>query len=182
MASRTALLPRILSGASAALLPYLVVVIHRHLDFLYIAQLERYKSPRLWGWISRHWGIVLDGQAALVQMAVLSSGIALAWFHLPVMVFYIIWVVAGIWLRTHRSSLQVSQRLQFTPRAVRLAALTFTVSVMVVLATTMLTGAMLSRLTAVPWAFLLVMGLCAGLAVFAAILGRRGHRLGRARL
>ncbi len=122
MAPLTAPLSRVLQRVAAALLPFAWVVVARHLDVVYITQLERYNSPRLWGWISRHWGVVLDGRAAILQGAVLVAGIVLSYLHLPAMTFYIAWVAAGMWLWARRSSLQVSQRLQFTPRAPSLSA------------------------------------------------------------
>lgn len=48
--------------AVTGLLPYVAVAVARHLDLIYLAQLERYNSVRLQGWIVRHWGIVLDAE------------------------------------------------------------------------------------------------------------------------
>lgn len=165
MSPRIGLLSRSLRRAAAALLPYVVVVVTRHLDLVYLTQLERYKSARLWDWISRHWGMVLDGQAALVQMAVLLGGMVLSWFHLPALAFYITWVGAGMWLAARRPSIQVSQRLQFTPRAVRLTAVTLVLTVAMMLGTTVLTIALLSRLMAAPRGFVVALSLATGLAV-----------------
>jgi len=165
MSPRIGLLSRNLRRAAAALLPYVGVVVTRHLDLVYLTQLERYKSSRLWGWISRHWGMVLDGQAALVQMAVLLAGVVLSWFHLPALAFYIIWVAAGMWLAGRRPSIQVSQRLQFTPRAIRLTAVTLVLAVAMMLETTVLTIALLSRLMAAPRGFVVALSLATGLAV-----------------
>ncbi len=165
MGPRTALVVLMLRRAAASLLPYVVLVVTRHLDFLYLAQLERYKSPRLWGWISRRWRMVLDAQAALLQAAVLVAGIILAWFRLPVIIFYMVWMAAGMWLSARRSSLQVSQRLQFTPRAVRLTAVTFILAMAIMAGTTVLTVALLSPLLAATRAFLVAIGLATGLVV-----------------
>ena len=165
MSPRIGLPSRSVRRAAAALLPYVGVVVTRHLDLVYLAQLERYKNPRLWGWISRHWGMVLDGQAALVQMAVLVAGVVLSWFHLPALTFFIIWVAAGMWLASRRPSIQVSQRLQFTPRAIRLTAITLVLAVAMMLGTTVLTIALLSRFMAAPRGFLVALGLATGLAV-----------------
>ncbi len=165
MGPRTALVVLMLRRAAASLLPYVVLVVTKHLDFLYLAQLERYKSPRLWGWISRRWRMVLDAQAALLQAAVLVAGIILAWFRLPVIIFYMVWMAAGMWLSARRSSLQVSQRLQFTPRAVRLTAVTFILAMAIVAGTTVLTVALLSPLLAATRAFLVAIGLATGLVV-----------------
>jgi len=95
---------RILQRVAAALLPYVLVVVARHLDVVYITQLERYNNPRLWGWISRHWGVVLDGRAAIIQGAVLVAGIGLSYLHLPAITFYIAWVAAGMWLWARSAS------------------------------------------------------------------------------
>ncbi len=160
---------RILQRAAAALLPYVLVVVARHLDIVYITQLERYNSLRLWGWISRHWGVVLDGRAAIVQGAVLLAGIVLARFHLPAVTFCIAWVAAGMWLWARRSSLQVSQRLQFTPRAVRLTAVTLILAAAMMLGTTVLAAAWVSRAIAAPLTFLVIIGLATGLAVVSEI-------------
>lgn len=165
MSPRIGLLSRSVRRAAAALLPYVVVVVTRHLDLVYLTQLERYKSARLWDWISRHWGMVLDGQAALVQMAVLLAGMVLSWFHLPALAFYITWVGAGMWLAGRRPSIQVSQRLQFTPRAIRLTAVTLVLAAALMLGTTVLTIALLSRLMAAPRGFLVALSLATGLVV-----------------
>ncbi|MDE2322605.1 MAG: UDP-N-acetylmuramoyl-tripeptide--D-alanyl-D-alanine ligase [candidate division NC10 bacterium] len=157
--------PSFAGRAVAGLLPYMAVVVGRHLDLIYLTQLERYNSARLRGWIVRHWGIVLDGRAALVQVAVLGVGILLAWLPLPAMMFYILWLAAGMWLRARWSSLQVSQRLQWTPRTVRLAAVTFVLAMAAMLATSWLTVAVLSRLMVAPRALLVGIGLAAGLFV-----------------
>lgn len=151
-------------GASA-LLPYAVVVVTRHLDLVYLAQLERYKSSRLWGWITRHRRVVLDPQASLIQAAVLAAGMALALLELHPIGLYVVWVAAGLWLAARRSSLQVSQRLQFTHRAVRLTAGTFVLAVAIMLGVAMLAVAALSRATMVPRTFAAAIGLAAGLAV-----------------
>jgi len=165
MGPRTALVVLMLRRAAASLLPYVVLVVTRYLDFLYLAQLERYKSPRLWGWISRRWRMVLDAQGALLQAAVLVAGIILAWFRLPVIIFYMVWMAAGMWLSARRSSLQVSQRLQFTPRAVRLTAVTFILAMAIMTGTTVLTVALLSPLLTATRAFLVAIGLATGLVV-----------------
>lgn len=165
MSPRIGLLSRSVRRAAAALLPYVVVVVTQHLDLVYLTQLERYKSLRLWGWISRHWGMVLDGQATLVQMAVLLAGVVLSWFHLPALTFYIIWVAAGMWLAGRRPSIQVSQRLQFTPRAIRLMAVTLVLAAALMLGTTVLTIALLSRLMTAPRGFLVALSLATGLVV-----------------
>jgi len=165
MAPRAPLLARAFRRAASVLLPYAVVVVARHLDVVYLAQLERYKSSRLWGWITRHWRIVLDPHAVLVQAAVLAAGVPLALFELHPIGLYVVWVAAGLWLADCRSSLQVSQRLQFTNRAVRLTAGTFVLAVTIMVGVAMLTVAVLSRTTMVLLTFAVAIGLAAGLAV-----------------
>ncbi|MDE2180695.1 MAG: UDP-N-acetylmuramoyl-tripeptide--D-alanyl-D-alanine ligase, partial [candidate division NC10 bacterium] len=155
--------------AVTGLLPYMAVVVARHLDLIYITQLERYNTARLRGWIARHWGIVLDGRGALVQVAVLGAGILLAWLRLPAIAFYIVWLSAGLWLRARWSSLQVSQRLQWTPRTVRLATVACILGVAATLVTSWLTAAVLSRLIVAPRALLVGIGLAAGLFVVSEI-------------
>ncbi|MDD5559456.1 UDP-N-acetylmuramoyl-tripeptide--D-alanyl-D-alanine ligase [Candidatus Methylomirabilis sp.] len=156
----------------------MVVVVTRHLDLIYLTQLERYNSARLRGWIARHWGIALDGRGALVQVAVLGAGILLAWLPLPDIpglghagtgTFYIVWLGAGIWLRARWSSLQVSQRLQWTPRAVRVAAVTFVLAAAVMFAASWLTVILVSRLIPAPRALLVGIGLAAGLLVISEV-------------
>lgn len=156
------------------LLPYVAVVVARHLDLIYLTQLERYNSARLRGWIARHWRIILDGRGALAQVAVLGTGIVLAWSPLSsipgfryagVGIWYIVWLAAGRWLSARYSSLQVSQRLQWTPRTVRLATVTCVLAVAALLAAAWLTAAVLSPMTAAPRVLLVGIGLAAGLWV-----------------
>ncbi|MCZ7626296.1 MAG: UDP-N-acetylmuramoyl-tripeptide--D-alanyl-D-alanine ligase [Candidatus Methylomirabilis sp.] len=148
-------------------LPYAAVVMARHLDLIYVTQLERYNSMRLRGWIARHWGIILDGRGMLVQAAVLGTGLLLAWLPIPLpgIAFYMMWLIAGIRLAAGYSSLQVSQRLQWTPRAVRLAAITGVLAAAAILVVTWLIDALLSSLMTVPLAFRIGIGLAAGLLV-----------------
>lgn len=161
--------PSLAGRAVTGLLPYMAVVVARHLDLIYLTQLERYNSARLRGWIAGHWGIALDGRGALVQVAVLGTGIFLAWIPLPAMTFYIVWLAAGIWLRARWSSLQVSQQLQWTPRTVRLAAVTLVLAVVGMFVTSGLTVVLLSRLMVAPLALRIGIGLAAGLLLMSEI-------------
>ncbi|HZY31964.1 MAG TPA: UDP-N-acetylmuramoyl-tripeptide--D-alanyl-D-alanine ligase [Candidatus Methylomirabilis sp.] len=158
-------LPRLFSRAGESLLSYGVVAAKRHLDFVYLAQLERYRSLRLCGWIRRHWRIVLDPRGALVQTAVLVAGLVFASLDLPVVVFYVVWAAAGMWLGARGCSLQVSQRLQFTPRAVRLSTVTLILALGIVLGIAMIVHGLLSRLAVGSSTFTVAIGLAAGLAV-----------------
>jgi UDP-N-acetylmuramoyl-tripeptide--D-alanyl-D-alanine ligase len=178
MPSGTALGYSLAGRAVTGLVPYVAVVVMRYLDLIYVTQLERYNSVRLGGWIARHWGIALDGRGAIVQMAVLGAGILLAWLSLPAVpglrhagtgTFYIVWLAAGMWLRARWSSLQVSQRLQWTSRTVRLAAVAFILAAAVMLITSWLTVALLPRLMVAPRALLVGIGLAAGLLVMSEV-------------
>ena len=159
------LLSRVIGRAAALLLPVVEILVARHLDFVYVTQLERYSSARLCDWMSRNLAIVLDAEAALIQVAVLIAGVALSGFHLPVVIFYLVWALAGTWLRGRRSSLQVSQRLQFTPRAVRLTTATFALAATVTAGAAWLVAALLARLMVAPRTSVVAIGLAAGLAV-----------------
>ncbi|MBZ0168415.1 UDP-N-acetylmuramoylalanyl-D-glutamate 2, 6-diaminopimelate ligase (UDP-N-acetylmuramyl-tripeptide synthetase) [Candidatus Methylomirabilis lanthanidiphila] len=153
--------------AVATVLPCMAVVVARHLDLIYVTQLERYNSARLRGWVARHWGIVLDGRGALIQVAVVGIGILLARLALPFsgVVLYMVWLTAGIWLSARYPSLQVSQRLQWTPRTIRLAAVTGVLAVAALIVTSWLIMAVLSQLLAAPRLLLVGIGLVAGLCV-----------------
>lgn len=153
--------------AVAMVLPCMAVAVARHLDLVYLTQLERYSSARLRGWIVRHWSIVLDGRGGLTQLAVVGIGILLAWLPIPFsgVVLYIVWLAAGIWLSTRYSSLQVSQRLQWTPRAIRLAAVAAVLAMAVLTVTSWLIMAALSQFLAASRLLLVGIGLAAGLCV-----------------
>ncbi len=164
--------------AVESVVPHLAVVVARYLDLIYLVQLERYNSVRVGGWIARHWDIALDGRGALIQAAVLGTGILLAWLPLSAMpglqyagtgVFYIIWLAAGLWLKSRWTSLQVSQRLQWTSRTVRLAAAAFILAAAAMLATSGLTVVLLSELMMAPSALLIGIGLAAGLLMMSEI-------------
>jgi UDP-N-acetylmuramoyl-tripeptide--D-alanyl-D-alanine ligase len=165
MASPIARLAQLFHRAAGLLLPHAAVAVKRHLDFVYLAQLERYKSARLAGWIPRHWSVVLDASGALVHIAVLAMGLVLASSRHALLAFYIIWAATGIWVAARRSSLQVSQRLQFTPRAVRLTLATLILGLAITLAFTILMMGWLSRITAASGVFAVAFGLAGGIAV-----------------
>lgn len=176
--SDTVLGPSLVGRTVAGLLPCVAVVVARHLDLIYLTQLERYNSGRLRGWIARHWDIVLDGKGALVQVAVLAAGILLAWLSptsilsfgfVEIGMLYIIWLAAGTWLRARYVSLQVSQRLQWTLRTVRLAAVTAVLAAAALLVVTWLSVTVLFWLLGAPRALLIGIGLAAGLFVVSEI-------------
>lgn len=165
MASRETPLPRIARRIVAALMPYAVIVATRHLDLVYVAQLERYASARFLAWIARNWRVVLDGRSALLQTLVIAAGVALALLGLPIIGLYVVWVAAGLWSAARHSSLQVSQRLQFTRRAIRLTSVTFVLAAAVMCGVTLMTVAAFSEVTVMPRIFAGAIGMIAGLAV-----------------
>jgi UDP-N-acetylmuramoyl-tripeptide--D-alanyl-D-alanine ligase len=156
---------RLLGRALGSILPHAAVALKRHLDFVYLSQLERYKSGRLIGWIPRHWGIVFDAPGALIQMAVLIAGLIVAPSRHPLLAFYIIWAATGIWVAARRLSIQMSQRLHFTPRAVRLSIAALILGSAVTVAVMILAMGLLSAITASSRAFAVAFGLAGGIAV-----------------
>lgn len=106
-------------------LPYPLLVANRHLDLLYIAQLERYKPGRLARWIRGNLPLALDGPELALQAALVGAGLALVRSTASAWAFLLAWTAAGWWLGRRRTSLQVSQRFALTPRAGRLALATF---------------------------------------------------------
>ena len=158
-------LARPLRWLALAPVSYAAVVAARHLDFVYVAQLERYKSDRLRRWILGHWRIVLDPEGAVVQAAVLTVGLALAALEWPAVWFYLVWMASGLWLAARRSSLQVSQRLQLTRRAVRLTTLTVILAVCVVLGVAMVATGASAHALAISPTYAVAIGLGAGLAI-----------------
>ncbi len=107
------------------LLPYVLVVVSRHLDCLYVLQLERYKPDRYAGWLRRRrWAVLSWVEIALqlltVAWAAVCAGMWSLW--LPQVWF---WLLTGYISLARYRSLQVSQHLQYTPRAVRDLAVGF---------------------------------------------------------
>jgi len=117
-------LPR-LARAAAAALPYPVAVALRQLDCLYILQLERYSPARYLGWARRHRGHLVPSAEVGVQLLALALGAGLRGLGAPWPAAYAVWLAAGHWALRRRRPLQVSQRLQWTARAVRVGALSF---------------------------------------------------------
>jgi UDP-N-acetylmuramoyl-tripeptide--D-alanyl-D-alanine ligase len=119
--------------------PYALVVGQHYLDCLYILQLERYKPDRYAGWMRAHWRMVIP--ALEIWLQVLTVGAAL------LLTSRVSWVAAyGLWLGTghvilaRRTRLQVSQRLQWTSRAIRVSALAFVLSALMVRGYTVFAG------------------------------------------
>lgn len=124
---------RTLWRAAGWTLPYLVLVVERHLDLVYIAQLERYQPGRFGLWVRRRPRLALDHRELGLQLAILAVGVAGLPFAFWLPVFYLLWLGVGRWLHRRRPSLQVSQRLDLTPRARRLTAVTFGLALGIVL-------------------------------------------------
>jgi len=155
---------RLAVRAISALLPYLLVVAGRHLDVLYVAQLERYDSRRVWRWIRLNRPVVVGGLEAAVQAAVLGAALALATVPLAGLWAYGVWVAAGAWLARRRASVQVSQRVQFTPRAIRLTLLTGLLATAVLVGVALPMARAASALAPVSPASAGAIGLAGGLA------------------
>lgn len=124
----------LLRGLARAVFPYAVVAIRRHLDCLYILQVERYNPARYAQWLGQHRRLVLGGievatQVLLIGIAPLLVGAGIHWLAVCAL-----WVGAGHIALARQQSLQVSQRLQYTARAVRLCSLAFGGSVLLLLA------------------------------------------------
>lgn len=103
------------------LCPYGVVLVRRYLDCLYILQLERYKPDRYGRWVVEHLGRLVPRQEVWLQAATAAAVAAVATAGLPWPFAYLVWVAGGILPLRRQRTLQVSQRLRFTARAVRVA-------------------------------------------------------------
>jgi UDP-N-acetylmuramoyl-tripeptide--D-alanyl-D-alanine ligase len=106
------------------LFPAAAVAVGVALDGLYVLQLERYKPERFARWLRAHRGLlqpwrVAAGLAGLAGLAVLLDGLEGHWLLLLGL-----WLGGGSVVLACWRSLQVSQRLHFTPRALRVAAVT----------------------------------------------------------
>lgn len=104
-----------------AVLPYALVVVRRHFDCLYILQLERYDPSRYARWLGRHRRLVLGAGEIATQVSLALAATLLTWAGAHWLVSCGLWVAAGHLALVRQKSLQVSQRFQTTPRAVRLA-------------------------------------------------------------
>ncbi len=101
--------------------PLLTVTADRAADCLYVLQLERYMPGRYGRWLARHWRQVLPPQAIGMHAGTAGAAIVLAALGLPVIGPLAAWWVGGqAQARTFRS-VQISQRLGWTARAVRVA-------------------------------------------------------------
>ncbi len=107
------------------LLPYGAVVVLRGLDCLYVLQLERYKPDRYRSWVRTHRALLVPRAEVFLQLATVAGTALLAGAKLSWPVLLGLWWVAGLSSLLRYRSLQVSQRLQWTARAVRVAAVAF---------------------------------------------------------
>jgi len=122
--------------------PYARLVTLRGLDALYILQLERYKPDRYRLWLAGHRAALVPGREVAVQCltVAVASGMVNAGYdwHGPILC----WILTGFLLLRRFRSLQVSQRLQWTARAIRVGSTALGIavammSVVLVLAWTM---------------------------------------------
>jgi len=119
----------ILWWAARIALPYAVVVVRRHLDCVYILQLERYKPDRYGRWLRGHWRQLIPGlEIALQLLLVVSAPLLIVRLGMHWAAAYLLWLAAGHLIFWRHRSLQVSQRLQYTTRAVRLSLAAFGMS------------------------------------------------------
>jgi UDP-N-acetylmuramoyl-tripeptide--D-alanyl-D-alanine ligase len=149
---------RWLGDAVGLLIPYAVVVGLRSLDCLYILQLERYKPDRYRSWLVSHRRILVSGGEIALQALTAVAAVGLIGVHWIVPVG--VWVLTGHLVRRRHRSLQVSQRLQWTARAVRVGAMASGIAVAVAAAILLAAG-----LVFVAPAATLIVGGIAALAV-----------------
>ena len=137
--------------AARLVLPYAVVVAARHLDCVYILQLERYKPDRYARWLGLHRGALLPGLEIALQILTVALAAVLGEGGIHWLAAYAVWLGSGHVILARRRSLQVSQRLQYTPRTIRVLLAAFGISALLaggVLALAMLLpplGGLLSR-------------------------------------
>ncbi|MEK6715881.1 MAG: UDP-N-acetylmuramoyl-tripeptide--D-alanyl-D-alanine ligase [candidate division NC10 bacterium] len=137
--------------AARLVLPYAVVVAARHLDCVYILQLERYKPDRYARWLGLHRGALLPGLEIALQILTVALAAVLGEAGIHWLAAYAVWLGSGHVILARRRSLQVSQRLQYTPRTIRVLLAAFGISALLaggVLALAMLLpslGGLLSR-------------------------------------
>ncbi|HSD51537.1 MAG TPA: Mur ligase family protein [Candidatus Methylomirabilis sp.] len=128
-ASTTQGLGTILWWAARITLPYAVVVVQRHLDCLYILQLERYKPDRYGRWLRGHWIRLIPGLEIVLQvLTVFFAPLSIVLLGFSWAMAYLLWLATGHLILWRHRSLQVSQRLQYTARAIRVCLVAFGVS------------------------------------------------------
>ncbi|MGH7535230.1 MAG: hypothetical protein ACREMG_06560, partial [Gemmatimonadales bacterium] len=128
-------------------LPYAVVAVRHQLDCLYILQIERYKPDRYGRWLLGHWRQVIPVlEIALQMLTVFSAPLLIAGLGVHWVFAYLLWLGTGHLILWRHRSLQVSQRLQHTARAVRVALVAFGMSGMLGAAYVWLVAASIPRL------------------------------------
>jgi UDP-N-acetylmuramoyl-tripeptide--D-alanyl-D-alanine ligase len=111
-----------LGKAAKLVLPYGAVVVSRGLDCLYILQVERYKPDRFRAWVVSHRRVLISGHECVLQGLTVAAAMALALAGQHWLGPLIVWLVTGHLIQSRHKSLQVSQRLHWTTRAARVAA------------------------------------------------------------
>jgi len=111
-----------LGRAAWFVLPYGAVVVSRGLDCLYILQVERYKPDRFRAWVVSHRRMLVPGRECALQLLTVAAAVALAMAGQHWLGSVIVWAVTGHIILSRHQSLQVSQRLRWTARAARVAA------------------------------------------------------------
>lgn len=111
-----------LGKAAKLALPYGAVVVSRGLDCLYILQVERYKPDRFRAWVVSHRGVLISGRECVLQALTVAAAVALAVAGQHWLGSVFVWLVTGHLIQSGHRSLQVSQRLHWTTRAARVAA------------------------------------------------------------
>ncbi len=126
--------------------PYLVVLVRRHLDCLYILQLERYRHDRFGRWLAGHVGQLVPRREVVVQEVTVVLAAVAACLSVPGVILYLLWVAGGVLPLRAQHSLQISQRLSWTARAVRVSLASWLVSAVLGWITGRMAGVLLA-----PW-------------------------------
>jgi UDP-N-acetylmuramoyl-tripeptide--D-alanyl-D-alanine ligase len=138
-------------------LPLATLAVERQLDCLYILQLERYTSDRYRAWVRSRWRTLVPASEIALHVLAVGAGVGCAATGLPWPAAYVVWLGVGHAALARRTSLQVSQRLQWTARLLRAAAASFAVTAILVIWTMAVVG----RFVADPTWHLLLGGMAA---------------------
>ena len=130
--------------------PSVVGLGRRAADCLYILQLERYIPGRFRIWLAGHRGQLLPAREIGIHLGTLSAAALLALAGSPVLGPLAVWYLGGHMLLRRFRSLQVSQRLQWTGRAVRVA---IAASALALVLAVVMMGAALGMLPSSWWLF-----------------------------